>query len=193
MWNQTRRRIEWSSAALFWGAAAACGKAASQSEVAAKQSVDVAASQACRADVLRPSAVPPEEGVWSFEAAGGGGRVAVMLGPAELRGGSSVVTRSVEAVETGAQSGGLRNRVDTAVVHLDVLPPYGSATSGAAAVEVRSGQSAAVYSITPRVLIAAYESCAGVGAPAIRYLRRDERGRIAVDAMLRRETEGRGE
>ena len=150
------------------------------------------ASPTCRGNVLRPSAVPPEEGVWSVEAAGGGGRVAVMLGPAELRGGSSVVTRSVEAVETGAQSDGLRNRVDTAVMHLDVLPPYGGATSGTTAVEGLPGQSAAVYSITPRVLIAAYESC-GVGAPAIRYLRRDERGRIAVDAMLRRETEGHGE
>ena len=178
---------------MLWLAAAGCGKASSQSEVAAKQTVNVAPSQACRGNVLRPSALPPDEGVWSVEAAGGGGRIAVMLGPAELRGGSSVVTRSVEAVETGAQSGGLRNRVDTAVVHLDVLPPYGSATSGTATVEDRTGQSAAVYSITPRVLIAAYESCAGVGAPAIRYLRRDERGRVAVDVMLRRETEGRGE
>jgi len=189
VWNQTRRRIEWSSAALLWVAVAGCGKASSQPEGATKQSVDVAASPACRGNVLRPSAVPPEAGVWSFEAAGGDGRVAVMLGPAELRGGSSVVTRSVEAVEAGAQSDELRNRVDTAVMHLDVLPPYGGATSGTVAVEVRSGQSAAVYSITPRVLIAAYESCAGVGAPAIRYLRRDERGRIAVDVMLRRETE----
>jgi hypothetical protein len=139
--------------------------------------------------VLRPSAVPPEEGVWSAQDAHGGGRVAVMLGPTELRGRSAIVTRSVETIETGARGREVRNRLDTAVVHLDVLPLYGSAAGAGAEAGSRDRQSAAVYTITSRVLIAAYESCAGVGAPAIRYLRRDDQGRRAVDVMLRRETE----
>ena len=105
-----------------------------------------------------------------------------MLGPTELRGASAVVTRSVEAVEAGATPE-RRSRVDTAVVHVDLLPPYGSNSTGRRAAE----QAAAVYAITPRILIAAYEACAEGGAPAIRYLRRDSAGRIAVDAMLRRD------
>src|SRR5690349_6274752 len=116
-----RGQIAWSSAALSCVAAAACGKAASQPERAATAAVvaSVGASSVCRGDFLRPSAVPPAEGVWSFQATdAGGGRVAVMLGPTELRGGSTVVTRRVEAIETGSGGHELRSRLDTAVVHL---------------------------------------------------------------------------
>lgn len=198
MWNATRGRIGWWSAALSCGIAAACGKVASRPEGAAKTATaNVAArSSACRGDVLRPSAVPPAEGVWSLEPTGeggsGGDRIAVMLGPTELCVGSTLVTRSVEAMETGARGAELRSRLDTATVHLDVLPPYGSGAAAFAGSAALAGQPAAVYAITPLVLIAAYESCLDAGAPAIRYIRRDKRGRVAVDAMLRRETESRG-
>ena len=192
MWNTARGRIAWSSAALSCGAVAACGKASSHPEGAAKTPVVavVSASSACRPDLLRPSAVPPAEGVWSGQATKvGGGRVAVMLGPTELRGGSTIVTRSIEAIETGTQGREVRSRLDTAVVHLDLLPSYGSAVSRIIANASGANQPVAVYTISLRVLIAAYESCADAGAPAIRYLRRDEQGHIAIDAMLRRETE----
>jgi len=154
----------------------------------------VGATAACRGDVLRPSAVPPAEGLWSLEATDSGvERLAVMLGPTELRGGSTVVTRSIEAIETGPQGRELRSRLDTAVVHLDLLPSYGRAVSRVRGNAAPAAQPAAVYAITPRVLIAAYEPCADAGATAIRYLRRDDQGHIAIDAMLRRETEARRE
>ena len=196
MWNTARGRIAWSSAALSCGATAACGKASSHPEGAAKTPVVavVSASSACRPDLLRPSAVPPAEGVWSGQATKvGGGRVAVMLGPTELRGGSTIVTRSIEAIETGTQGREVRSRLDTAVVHLDLLPSYGGAVSRQVGNAPLANQPVAVYTISPRVLIAAYEACADAGAPAIRYLRRDEQGHIAIDAMLRRETEPHSE
>jgi hypothetical protein len=144
----------------------------------------------CRGDVFRPSALPPAEGLWSASGADGASRVAVMIGPTEIRAGSTMIVRSVEAVETGvARSIELRNRSDTAVMRLDVLPAYG--TPGRTSVEPdmsHERQSAAVYAVTPLVFVAAYEPCSGAGAPAIRYLRRDAGGRVAVDVMLRRES-----
>lgn len=175
----------WLSAALSCGIVAGCGKVASQTERNAKTVSVAGQGSSCRTGALRPSAVPPAEGVWSFQGEGGG-RIAVMLGPTELRGGSTVVTRSVEALEAGPRGSEFRSRLDTAAMHLDVLPPYGSAATS------RARQPTAVYAITPRVLIAAYESCLDAGSPAIRYLRRDDRGRVTVDAMLRRETDPRG-
>ena len=188
MWTQRYGRIGWLGGALWCAAVAACGKAGDQLENTARRSgADAGQIPSCRGDALRPSALPPAEGVWSSQVANGRGRVAVMLGPTELRGGAAVVTRSVEAIETGAE-GERRSRVDTAVVHLDLLPPFGSPVPDQ---DSGSRQSAAVYAITPLVLIAAYEPCADVGAPAIRYLRRDARGHVAIDAMLHRDTEAR--
>jgi hypothetical protein len=113
-----------------------------------------------------------------------------MIGPVEIRAGSTVIIRRVEAVETSPEPIiELRNRSDTAVMRLDLLPPYSSLRRSSIERDTsRARQSAAIYAITPLVLVAAYEPCSASGAPAIRYLRRDPRGRIAVDAMLRRET-----
>ncbi len=147
----------------------------------------------CRGNELRPSAVPPTDGLWSFQGAGDVGRVAVMLGPTELRGGSTVLTRTVEAIETGPLGREVRSRLDTAVVHLDLLPSFADARSRPSGIALLATEPAAAYTITPRVLIAAYVRCLDAGAPVIRYLRRDERGHVAVDAMLRRETESRDE
>jgi hypothetical protein len=198
VWNASGGRIAWSGAALSYGLATACGKVASQPDGAAKAAAVVTAgpSSICRGDILRPSAVPPAEGLWSVQTTdtrGRRARVAVMLGPTELRGGSTLVTRSLEAIETGPQGQELRSRVDTAAVHVDLLPSYADAASRVAGGAPLATEPAATYTISPRVLIAAYESCLDAGDPAIRYLRRDERGRIAVDAMLRREAEPRRE
>ena len=193
MWNSAWGRIAWSGAALSFGAAGACRKAASQSDRAVKLATAASGTAAaCRGGVLRPSAIPPAEGVWTFIASDGNDRIAVMLGPTELRVGSTVVTRSVEAIETRPQGGEFRSRLDTAVVRLDLLPSYrGTVTQRDGRASVAT-QPTAIYAITPRVLIAAYEPCLDDAAPAIRYLRRDERGQVVVDAMLRRETEPRG-
>ena len=153
----------------------------------------MAVATECGRDGLRPSAVPPPEGVWTYQSPGGSIRVDVLISPAESREGTTSVTRRVETVESTGRTS-LRNRLDTAVVRLDVLPAYGGpalGTSSANADLARVSQSAAVYQITPRILVAAYESCSGVRAPAVRYLRREERGRVTVDAMLHREVETR--
>ena len=184
MSTDLHRPIARLAAMALWAIAGGCGAAAPQLE-AAKRPLDTA-RPSCQVGSLRPSALPPTEGVWSYQSADGSGRVAVMLGPTELRGASPVVTRSVEAIETGA-TGERRSRVDTAVVHVDLLPPYGSNRSGIAIDRRAGGQAAAIYAITSRILIAAYEACAEGGTPAIRYLRRDSAGRVAVDAMLRRD------
>lgn len=168
----------------FWVMTGGCGATSPQLE-AAKRPLDTAASS-CQVGSLRPSAVPPTEGVWSFQGADGVGRVAVMLGPTELRGATALVTRSVEAIEADTR-GERRNRADTAVVHIALLPLYGRQDPQVRIDARAAEQAAAVYTITPRILIAAYESCGEGGAPAIRYLRRDSVGRVAVDAMLRRD------
>ena len=170
----------------MWAIAGGCGAAAPQLE-AAKRPLDTAASD-CHGGSLRPSALPPTEGVWSYQSGDGNGRVAVMLGPTELRGASAVVTRSIEAIEAGP-TGERRSRVDTAVVHIDLLPPYGRPSPQIGTGRRAAEQAAAAYAITPRILIAAYEACGEGGAPAIRYLRRDSVGRVAVDAILHRDPE----
>jgi len=138
----------------------------------------------CHGGMLRPSAVPPVEGVWGFEDADGGLRIAVMLGPTELRSSSTAVTRSVEAVESRARGGELRSRLDTAVVRLELLPSYGSTAAPTGRRTPVTTQPTAAYAISPYVLIAAYEPCLDAAPPAIRYIRRDEQGHIAIDAML---------
>jgi hypothetical protein len=69
----------------------------------------------------------------------------------------------------------IRYASDTAAVRLQLIAP--------------AGRPAAVYSVGPLVLLAAYEPCnPGPREPLIRYLRLDPRGRIATDVMLRRES-----
>jgi hypothetical protein len=71
---------------------------------------------------------------------------------------------------------------------LELLPPFGGRARLASAGDGPSTEAAAVYAITPLVLLASYEPCDGsAGEPRIRYLRRDERGVVATDLMLRRE------
>lgn len=189
MWKRLRVPKTWLVSVTSCALAAGCTETPRLDGAATRLVAGLGAMDECLSDAIRPSAVPPAEGVWS---GGGsdGSRVAVMIGPVEIRAGSTVIIRRVEAVETDPKrSVGLRTRSDTAVMRLDLLSPYGALRRSSIERDTsRARQSAAVYAITPLVLVAAYEPCSASAAPAIRYLRRDSRGRIAVDAMLRRET-----
>ena len=109
-----------------------------------------------------------------------------MIGPPEVRTGSTVVTRSIETVEGADRPAPLRSRLDTAVMRLEFVPRYlgehrdsvGPSPGG------DDQEPAGVYVVTPLVSVVSYEGCAGL--PAVRYIRRDTRGGIASDAMLRR-------
>ena len=117
-----------------------------------------------------------------------GRRVLAMIGPAEVRTGSTLVTRTIETVEGTGDAPALRARLDDAVMRVDLVPPYGTTLEAPSRrSHSRDGlEPAAVYALTPLVSLASYEACAGRGPAAIRYLRRDARGRIVNDAMLHR-------
>ena len=84
----------------------------------------------------------------------------------------------------------LRHRVDTAAVHLELLPAHATQLGAEdrghhdANESPPATQAAAVYAVTRLVTLASYESCSGIEPPAVRYLRRDARGRIMMDVML---------
>ena len=143
---------------------------------------------ACSADSLRPVAAAPAGGLWIGMRSSPRTRVAALIGPASSDDDRARITRRVETLELVAGSDSLRLVTDTASVKLALLPPF--AASSAPGVSVRSGtEPAAVYAVTPLVLLASYEPCAGSASePRIRYLRRDERGAVAIDVMLRRES-----
>lgn len=122
------------------------------------------------------------------EGSSNGQRVSAMIGPAEVRTGSTVVTRTIETVEETSGVPALRARLDDAVVRVAFVPQYGG-PPGRSHGRPHGGddlEPAAVYALTPLVSLASYERCAGVGPPAIRYLRRDARGRTVNDAILHR-------
>jgi hypothetical protein len=151
--------------ALFgWVLAVACSRAPGRTEASAVPD--------CWRDSIHPSAAPPAQGMWTNEGSPEARRVAALIGPPEMRAGSTVVTRAIETIE-GQDS--LRARLDTAVVRLELVPRY------------RGGdelEPAGVYAITPLVSLVSYEACTGL--LAVRYLRRDPRGGVASDAMLHR-------
>jgi hypothetical protein len=143
---------------------------------------------ACAADSLRPVAAAPAAGLWIGERTTPRTRVAALIGPASTDGDRARITRRVETLEVAAGSDSLRLATDTASVTLALLPPF-RASSASANVSIRPGsEPAAVYVITPLVLLASYEPCAeSAGEPRIRYLRRDQRNVVATDVMLRRD------
>jgi hypothetical protein len=115
-------------------------------------------------------------------------RVVAMIGPAEVRAGSTALTRTIETIESAGQIPAIHRRVDTAVMHLELLPQYpaGATPADTGALAGRSSEPAAVYALTRAIMVASYEACAGMSPSAVRYLRRDGRGGIARDAMLHR-------
>ena len=167
----------------------ACSKAAPRGDAPVQQAAAASlASADCVRESLHPSAVPPAEGIWMNESSSNGQRVSVMIGPAEVRAGATVLTRTIETVEEASGAPPLRARLDDAVVRVELVPHLGGKPvrswrqSGAG----DGLEPAAVYTLTTLVLVASYESCPGLGPAAIRYLRRDEHGRVVSDAILRR-------
>jgi hypothetical protein len=144
---------------------------------------------ACAADSLRPVAAAPAGGLWIGTRTAPRTRVAALIGPVSTDGDRARITRRVETLEVVDGSDSLRLATDTASVKLALLPPF-RGTRASAGAPMRSGtEPAAVYAVTPLVLLASYEPCAeSAGDPRIRYLRRDQRGAVAVDVMLRRES-----
>jgi hypothetical protein len=126
--------------------------------------------------------------MWTSDSESSGHRISAMIGPADVRTGSTLVTRTIASVEVPRAAPALRPRLDAAVMRVELVPPYGRS------VERSSRRSppgdglepAAVYALTPSVSLASYEACPGLGPAAIRYLRRDGHGRIIDDAMLHR-------
>lgn len=113
--------------------------------------------------------------MWTNDAAPEAARIAALIGPPEMRAGSTIVTRTIETIEGPDSEAQLRARLDDAVVRLELVPRY------------RGGdelEPAGAYAVTPLISLVSYEACAGLSA--VRYLRRDEQGAIASDAMLRK-------
>ena len=166
--------------------AAGCREGGSPPAAAAETSALVAATAACAADSLHPVTAAPAAGLW----AGGqpaGLRVAAMVGPASADGDRARITRRVETLEVRGDATSIRLANDTASVALELLPPFRG--EGARGEQGGHAAPAAVYAVSPLVLLASYEPCgASADEPRIRYLRRDARGAVATDLMLRRES-----
>jgi len=143
---------------------------------------------ACASDSLHPVAAAPAAGLWVSERSTPTARVAAMVGPASVAD-RARITRRVETLELRDGAKAIRLATDTASVRLDLLPPLGARRPVGGVAPAEHTEPAAVYAITPLVLLASYEPCdASAGEPRIRYLRRDERGGVATDLMLRRES-----
>ena len=142
----------------------------------------------CTSDSLHPVAAAPAAGLWVSERSTPTARVAAMVGPTSVAD-RAKITRRVETLELRDGAEAIRLATDTASVTLDLLPAPGArGPSAGSALPVQTAP-AAVYAITPLVLLASYEPCdASAGEPRIRYLRRDEHGAVATDLMLRRES-----
>ena len=167
-------------------AAAACRTGDSRS--AAVEGSPVRAALACASDSLHPVTAAPAAGLWVGGAALTATRVAAMIGPASTDTDRARITRRVETLELREGADTIRLATDTASVALELLPKYAGTGARAGGSLSTHTEPAAVYAVTPEVLIAAYEPCAAsAGEPRLRYLRRDERGRVATDLMLRRE------
>jgi hypothetical protein len=114
-----------------------------------------------------------------------------MIGPASPDADRARITRRVETLELGNGRDSLRAASDTASARLELLPPFVARGESPAPALAAASTPASVYAIGSQVLLAAYEPCAASPAePRIRYLRRDGRGGVATDLMLRRESGG---
>lgn len=173
--------------AVLMGLAGCRGRDATRDSVAAvAQAGEV--TNPCAGDSLRPATAAPAAGLWMNEGASGQ-RVAAMIGPQRADDRSLAVARPVETVEVSNAGDTIRHVASAATVSLELLPPLGTvAIRGTAQAGSTIGQQpAATYAVSPRVRLAAYESCApSPRSPRIRYLRRDGAGKIATDVLLRR-------
>ena len=158
-------------------------------EQATTESSAARAAMACAADSLYPVTAPPAAGLWIGNRTSPQTRVAAMIGPVSPDGDRARITRRVETLELRSGSDSLRLASDTASVRLELLPPYVARADAAGPAPAGASTPAAVYAIGSQVLLAAYEPCAASPAePRVRYLRRDGRGAVATDVMLRRDS-----
>jgi len=143
---------------------------------------------ACAGDSIRPATAAPAPGLWLYEAPTGE-RVAAMIGPQRADDRSLAVMRPVETIEVSAAGDTIRHVAGAASVTLELLPQIGAGVSSdtTGAGSRLSQHPAATYAVSPRVRIAAYESCApSPRDPRIRYLRRGAAGKIVTDVLLHR-------
>ena len=110
--------------------------------------------------------------------------VVAMIGPAEVRAGSTAITRTIETIEGAGGARPTRTRVDTGVMRLELLPRY--VASGRTTSTEHATEPAAAYALSSLITVASYEACVDFNPFVVRYLRRDTKGGIARDAMLRR-------
>jgi hypothetical protein len=178
-WNRRR-------AAVLALALAACRDSAPP----ASAGVDVVAhgAFACSSDSLQPVTAAPAAGLWSGGAASTATRVAALIGPAATDVDRARITRRVETLELREGAASIRLATDTASVTLELVPRYAGRGVHADRAARAHTEAAAAYVLTPLVMLAAYEPCATNGEPRLRYLRRDARGGVATDLMLRRES-----
>ena len=168
-----------------------CARAdAPPAEVSTVSAAIAAVPAVCSADSLRPVTAAPAAGLWVGEGGRPLVRVAAMVGPASTDAERGRITRRVETLELGpVGADSIRLAAETASVMLELLPPFRSRHRRGADGNAESSEAAAVYALSPRVLLASYEPCvASAGEPRIRYLRRDARGAVITDLMLRRES-----
>jgi hypothetical protein len=146
----------------------------------------------CETDSLRPSTAAPAEGLWLAEESTQARRVAVMVGSASAIEGDLRVVRRLEAIEVGVSGDTLRSESSGAAVHLELLPARSAETLGVAVGDsARPRHPVATYAVGPAVIVGAYEGCAmGITTPRLRYLRRDAKGRVITDVILRRVSTG---
>ena len=175
--------------AIVAGLLAACQERVATPAPSLVQSAGDAHS-VCSGDSLRPAAAAPAEGLWLYERANSKTRVAARIGPARPDDRKLVVMRPVEILEITAADT-IRQRIDTAMVSLELLPALGQSPFGDGAPDTTlSSHPAATYAPSPRIRLAAYEPCiTSNSGPRTRYLRRDAAGRVVTDVMLRRESD----
>ena len=162
-------------------------------EVSSVSEAIAALPAVCSTDSLRPVTAAPAAGLWIGEGGRPAVRVAAMVGPASTDADRARITRRVETLELRSPVDSLRLATDTASVTLELLPPLHPQRGLRARGRAEATEAAAVYAISPRVVLASYEPCAAsAGEPRIRYLRRDARGVVVTDLMLRRESAERG-
>jgi hypothetical protein len=169
---------------------AGCRQGGPAAAASAERSAALAvAAPSCAMDSLHPVAAAPAAGLWVSERGTPPARVAAMVGPIAADANSARITRRVETLELRDGAESIRLATDTATVRLELLPPPGVRAASASARDTAHAEPAAVYAITPLVLLASYEPCdASAGESRLRYLRRDEHGGVATDLMLRRES-----
>ena len=161
------------------------GREAASNSTAALVSAG-AVGDAC-GDSLRPASGAPAPGLWLSDTPNDA-RVVARIGPPMPDDRTLVVRRPIRTLEIGAAGDTVRYHIDTARVALELLPPL--ATLGGRPDSTARFHLAAIYAISPRARLAAYEPCAMTGlGPRIRYLRRDAAGQIITDVMLHRASE----